>query len=76
MVVTHAEHKSKFKVTKDTSYLALGALNCVYLEDLVENVPHHNGTALYIHVGKHNSVTFQCQIKSIRLIVDTRILLH
>ena len=45
----------RFNLTTDTSYLALtGALWGVYCEDLGENWPHYNGTALYIKdTSKH-----------------------
>ena len=43
------EHKSDIELTKHTPYLALmGELWGVFCEDLGENWPHCNGTALYI----------------------------
>ena len=46
--MTMAEHKSNIKLTKDIPYLALmGKLWDVFWEDLGENLPRYNGTALY-----------------------------
>ena len=44
-----AEHKSNIRLTKDTTYLALtGELWGAFCEDIWENWPRYNGTALYI----------------------------
>ena len=51
--MTTAERKSDFKLKKDTTYLALaGELWGVYYEDLGENGPRYNGTALYKYCGQ------------------------
>ena len=43
-----AEHKSDIELTKDTPYVAFTSeLWGVCWEDLGENWPHYNGTALY-----------------------------
>ena len=48
--MTAAEPKSDFKLTTDTLYLALTCeLWGVYCEDLEENWPRFNGTALYMY---------------------------
>ena len=47
--MTGAKLKSDFKLTTNTPYLALtGELWGVYREDLGENWPRYNDTALYI----------------------------
>ena len=47
-VITVAESQSDIRITTDTPYLALtGELWGVYCEDLGENWPRYNGTALY-----------------------------
>ena len=44
-----AERKTDFKITTHTPYLALtGELWGVYRDDLGENWPRYNGTALYL----------------------------
>ena len=50
-----AEHKSDLTFTKDTPYLALTVeLRSVSCEDLGENWPRYNGTALYMRIhGVH-----------------------
>ena len=46
--MTESEYKWEFKATKETPYLALmGKLWGVFCDDLGENWPYHNGTALY-----------------------------
>ena len=46
--MTAAEHESELKHTKDTQYHALtGELWGVCCEDIGENGPHYNGTALH-----------------------------
>ena len=46
-----AECELDFRITTDTPYLALtGKLWSVYCEDLGENWPRYNGTALYYYV--------------------------
>ena len=46
--VTEAEHKSEFEFTAGSPYLALtGELWGVCCEELGENWPRYNGTALY-----------------------------
>ena len=43
-----ANSESDIRITNDTPYLALtGELWGVYYEDLEENWPHYDGTALY-----------------------------
>ena len=47
--MTDAGYKSEFVFTTDTPYLALrGELLGVYFENLGENWPCYNGTALYL----------------------------
>ena len=47
LVPDRTEHESKFQLTKDTPYLALtGELWGVCCEDLEENWPLYNSTAL------------------------------
>ena len=42
-----AEHKSNIRLTKDTPYLALTVeMWGIFCEDLEENWPRYNGTAL------------------------------
>ena len=46
--MTTSEHKSDNELTKDTPCLALtGEQWGVYCEDLLENRPRYNGSALY-----------------------------
>ena len=48
--MTAVEQKSDTELTRDTPYLALtGELWGVYCEDLGENWPRYNGTALYMY---------------------------
>ena len=48
--MTAVEYESDFKLTTDTPYLALmGELWGVCCEDIEENWPCYNGTALYFH---------------------------
>ena len=48
-MVTEAEYKWEFVLTKDTPYVALmGELWGVYCEDFGENGPQYNGITLYI----------------------------
>ena len=47
--ITVAERESDIRIATDTPYLALtGELWSVYWEDLWENWPRYNGTALYM----------------------------
>ena len=46
--MTVTEHKSDFKLTPATPYLALtGELWVIYFDHCEENEPRYNGTALY-----------------------------
>ena len=58
--MTESEHKSDFKLTTDTPYLALmGKLWDVYCEDSGENWLRYNGTTLYFgHVLFHDKIIF------------------
>ena len=67
-----AERKSGPALTKDTAYLALtGEMWGVYCDDLGENLPRYNGTALYsetwkkIELGK-DIYTFRDFLKPLR----------
>ena len=52
-----AEHKSEFKLTTDTSYLALtGELWGVCCKDIGENWPRCNGTAMYLDIFRNSSI--------------------
>ena len=49
--MTATEHKSDFKLTTYTPYLALkGELWDVFYENFEEDWPRYSGTALYIHI--------------------------
>ena len=55
--MTTTEHKSDFKLTTDTPYLALtGEVWGVYYENFEENWPHYNGTALYHDITHTNTM--------------------
>ena len=56
--MTATEHKSYFKVTTNTPYLALtGELWGVYYDNFKENWPRYNGTTLY-DAGCHVSIVY------------------
>ena len=54
--MTATERKSGFNITTDTPYLALrGELWGAYWEDLGENWPRLNGTAVYFKLKEYAS---------------------
>ena len=60
--MTVAESESDFRIIIDTPYLALtGELWGVYCEDLGENWPRYNGTALYFTENRLHCDVFRAQ---------------
>ena len=59
--ITVTESESDFRITTDTPYLALtDELWGVYCEDIGENWPCYNGTALYFFLNIPASPSYGC----------------